>query len=314
MKNSTRKFRITALLLTAATIFGMLCGCSSKEAPASRTQNDQPSYAESDTTSQVPTTKADGSSEDYIVDPNMEPYLGTWVLAQENAEYTEMTITFNPDSTLEHNGATYTWTVEDNPDPLGTIRIKLVSVNDPDTAKLHKESDLLLTEQADDGTIYFWHNDGYYFHEDYLAQFDKVTLTSDNVCDYLQVHNYFNYGHDDFGHLNLYSHKYEVNFKDGMGLASWCVAEIEKEFTKYNATFYDQDGAEQLGDIIDSYQRTDLYKFFNFQRGNHCETGDWYMIALNDQGEFHRELTFVEVVGADEIIGVAYVPKNEKNA
>jgi hypothetical protein len=223
-----------------------------------------------------------------------------------------MTITFNPDSTLEYNGATYTWKVEDNPEPIGIIRIKLVSVNDPDTAELHEENDSFITEQHDDGTISFWHDSGYYFHEDYLAQFDKVTLTSDNICDYLQVYNYVDYGHDDFGHLNHYSHTSKVNFKESMGLASWCVAEIKKEFTDYNVTFYDQDGAEQLGDIIESYQRTDLYKLNISQ--SYYETGDWFMIALDDQGEFHHELTLVEIVGADEVIGVAYVPKNEKNA
>ena len=104
MKNRKNTFRITALLLTAAMTVAMLCGCDSNTASTEPEDSEQ-HYSGPEITQPAPSTGSDISYDDstsddntsddsYIVYPAMEPYLGTWVLAQETANYTEKTITF----------------------------------------------------------------------------------------------------------------------------------------------------------------------------------------------------------------------------
>lgn len=277
-----------------------LCACGGQQ---SAPEPQEPTCEQPQITTQSTTTEFD----DVIIYPAMEPYLGTWVLAQEKADYTEKTITFNPDGTAQYNGAKYTWKLDPG-EWLGSIWLNLVSVNDPADTSYHEKSDHITTYTTDDGTIYLYHDDGFFFHQDYLAQFEKVTLTAENICDYLEVVDDYTYTTDDLGRLSHAVHSYSTRFAEGLGLASWCVGEMTHVFSTYDITFYTEAGTEKMGNLIKSYEQTELKRMLNIP--DDMEYRDSVALYFDDQGESCKEITMMELIGADPVIGVAYVPKN----
>ena len=311
MKQNHYITKITAALMVIVIFASLTVGCGVKnpdmmQEPAptinAPTASAQPAPTEPSVPAE-PTNPTEGETTaptEPEIDPVIAPLIGTWILGQQDANYEEKTFTLNADGTCYYNGEYCTWEGDEN---------SVVIRHGRYGKTIFSRRDL------EDGTAYLFISGSYsyatihyYFHEDYLAKFDKVTLTSENITEYMEVINWQEYTTTDMGRLKEVYQCYAIRFKEGLGMASWCIGFLNFMDTTYNITYTRTPGEEVMGDMISTNTITNSKETVLAPNDNYWYFYHW--CNLDYETEYKTTISIRELIGANDIIGVVYIPKN----
>lgn len=307
MKRNYNIHKIISMLLAVTLFAAVFTGCGSQPTTPS-TQMPSESTV---TTAPVTTPPADTSTEtEPAVDPAMVPYIGTWILAQVDTNYVEERLEFCEDGTLVYAGALYHW----EPTKWG-VDAELIEILDPADESYHYPGLELYANEVEDGALALTRLHGgyegdYFFREDYLQQFEAITLTAENVTEYLEMQYWYAYEVDDFGNTEWVIRNIILQFKEGCGAASWCVGLFTWDVYNADVFFSQNPDAYTMGELVleTSYEDTGSRSVLCYDRESVRYFYNWS--DNTGEGIYQCDLTFEVVTGATTVIGVVYVPKN----
>lgn len=309
MKHNHYITKITAMLMVIVIFASLTVGCGVKN-PDTMQEPTPPTNVPSASAQPTPTEPSDPTEPTQPsepteptqpeIDPVIAPLIGTWILGQQDANYEEKTFTLNADGTCYYNDEYCTW--EGDEDSV-VIRYGRYGMTIFSRRDLEDGTAYLFTSGS-----YGYNSIDYYFQEDYLAKFDKVTLTPENITEYMEVINWQEYTTTDMGRLKEVYQCYAIRFKEGLGMASWCIGYMNFQSTSYHITYTRTPGEEVMGDMISTNTITNSKETVLAPNDNY-----WYFYRwcnLDYETEYKTTISIRELVGASDIIGVVYVPKN----
>ena len=134
---------------------------------------------------------------------------------------------------------------------------------------------------------------------------------ADNFAQYIETTHKIVPEKDKFGDItNIYDYEI-VRFKEGLGLASFIIAELKyNELTK-KTTYNPVTGELVIGETLNSFESSYQKKVHFCGLGSYKRDQGWgKFFQKNDDGTFLIEdLNFYEFTGAERIIGKVFVPK-----
>ncbi len=320
------KTKLLSLALAITTLLSLTaCGSDKSKTPnterepapessvvePSSVQSSEIEHSENETSDMEPVTPE-------VPEENLFPFAGTWRLIQRDADSVNeyFVITKFGDATkhyIDYEGKPCTYEY---------------ALSDKDEIVLGEENSLYFKNKNGRGsgeTIYFTpvgdhygmkiyksSSYNYYYREEDMADYDVVELTSENIGKYLKGSNSFTYDKDDYGDVTkIYVRDY-LEFKDGLGAASFFVGELYINYNYANATVNLETDEITYGEIY----KTDVAE--NTKKEKFCALGDYLYNHLswgadftdNGDGTYNVESVCVmEVTGAEKIFGKVYVPK-----
>ena len=305
------KKRILSLVLTAATILTMTaCGSNSEE-------TNKPSSGNTNSLT-TNSTESDATQPGDASVPEKEPFkfAGTWRMIQETSEPSKEYLVID-------TAGNVTWYDEWSEEPEEYILNdeKPIKIDDDGTYTVYFSSkdsydreELLFKPIGDSYGMIFeisYEFKNYYYREEDVDNYDIIDLTADNFAQYIETTHKIVPEKDEFGDIT-YIYDYEtVCFKEGLGPASFIIAELKyNELTK-RTTYNPVTGELMIGETLHSFESSRQKKVQFCGLGSYKEDKGWgKFFQKNDDGTFLIEdLNFYEFTGAERIIGKVFVPK-----
>ena len=300
------KKRILSLVLTAATILTMTaCGSNSEK-------TNKPS---SGNTNSLTTNSTESDATPSTEDTKTFKFAGTWRMIQETSEPSKEYLVID-------TAGNVTWYDEWSEEPEEYILNdeKPIKKDDDGTytvyfssKDLYDREELLFKPIGDSYGMIFkiYDSNHYYYREEDVDNYDIIDLTADNFAQYIETTHKIIPEKDEFGDIT-YIYDYEiVRFKEGLGLASFIIAELKyNELTK-KTTYNPVTGELMIGETLNSFESPYQKKVHFCGLGSYKEDKGWgKFFQKNDDGTFLIEdLNFYEFTGAERIIGKVFVPK-----
>lgn len=301
------KKRILSLVLTAATILTMTaCGSNSEE-------TNKPS---SGNTNSLTTNSTESDATPSTEDTKAFKFAGTWRRIQETSEPSKEYLVID-------TAGNVTWYDEWSEEPEEYILNdeKPIKKDDDGTYTVYFSSkdsydreELLFKPVGDSYGMIFeitYDSHYYYYREEDVDNYDIIDLTADNFAQYIETTHKIVPVKDEFGDItNIYDYE-TICFKEGLGPASFIIAELKyNELTK-RTTYNPVTGELMIGEILHSFESSHQKKVQFCGLGSYKRDQGWgKFFQKNDDGTFLIEdLNFYEFTGAERIIGKVFVPK-----
>lgn len=285
--------------------------------------------AENNAPNSKPSQNTEPSSFSRPEDPQI-PYLdkivGQWAFMQTKDGQSDEIFAIKANGTMEKDGKFYSFKVRE-PDWDDDFELKLTaylmegqegynpsseSHNHCYTIKFTKSpEDTFIAAVKDEKAGQFAGYDEFFRTDDYTV----VELTKENMLQYLELEQHFNYATNDFGFTERIDNQIQVRFKEGVGYPSYCVAEFVFHMTTKEVTFADKPEGYTLGATVREEDGEPMliggstpevtvkyaYQFSYTER--------WSFMGDNLGGETHTcEMIFFELIDAQAIIGRVYIP------
>lgn len=300
--------KIVSLLLVIASLLS-LTACGGNSAPAELTtaphnSTTPPIVSGNESNSTDPTTETSPEAEPF-------PFAGTWRKIQKTAEKTETCYVIDEDGNMKHyitaDSEPYEYQLA-NHDFSATDRCFTFRNEYGTTKTLEfeiKDSLYYISEYASSyGYTYF------YREEDY-TDYDIIELTTENVTQYLDTTYHIWHDKDDYGDITSIYADPKGTFKEGLGLGSFLLGQINYNYSYKMLTYNPNTGEYTVGETVSIWEcnYTDEFKF--------CAIGDYKSTLIkradtqeNGDGTYLlKDVRSYEFTGAEKVIGKVYVPK-----
>jgi predicted small lipoprotein YifL len=302
--------KIVSLLLVLVSLLS-LTACGGNSAPTDTTTTPDnsttaPVVSDNENTSTEPTTETA---------PEAEPFrfAGTWRQVQKRAEETETRYVLDEDGNVtsyigydDRNPFKYTFVKEE--ESHGEWYVDFKSDNG---------GKLSLTFTLVDGhycIIEYAFNERdrqYFYREEDYADYNIVELTTENFAQYLDNSYNIWYQTDDYGEITYIFADTYPTFKEGLGLGSFFLGEVNHNYSYKMITYDPNTGEYTVGETVSTWEcgYTTEFKF--------CAIGNYHRswasaadIQKNDDGTYLlKEIETYEFIGAEKVIGKVFVPK-----
>lgn len=258
--------------------------------------------------------------------PYMDKIVGQWAFMQTRDGQSDETFTIKADGTMEKDGKLYSFKVRE-PDWDDDFELKLTAYlmegqegYDPSgetynhcyTIKFTKSpEDTFIAAVKEEKAGRFADYEDFFRTDDYTV----VELTRENMLQYLELEQHFNYATNVFGYTERIDNLIQVRFKEGIGYPSYCVAKFVFHMTTKEVTFEEKPDGYTLGATVREEDGEPLlfgsgtpevtvqysYQFSYTER--------WSFMGENLGGETRTfEMIFFELIDAQAIIGRVYIP------
>lgn len=303
--------KLISMILTLAVALS-LCACNTEKPDMDRDDSAPvtPSYIE-DTT--PPSSEP---AEPEI--PNLSMFVGQWVYMATNSTERDDTFTINADGTLEYEDKIYTWSAQlasENANYEMLIHVMCPSEpGNPYATTLYPYTIRLTRTPENTYVANLGRTGGMGTGTDFyrVGDYEVVELTNENVTDYLESEEYFSYGTDDFGYTCRIYRYTTVQFKEGVGFPSWCVANFVYRITEKEVTFDEKPEGYTLGQTMTCYEgQPNVWETSTPNVTGKYPYSFYFTYAWfgNEGGEKLTEtVSFHELLGADKIVGKVYIP------
>ncbi len=309
------KLKLLSLILVIATLLTLVaCGNesaneNSEEKNASAENSVEESVGSNTATIEDENTDPDENTPDENTpDENVFPFAGEWVPIMKTEDSAMTWIPVSEDDEIENvvisnDGAIVSG---DKKYSASTTDFEL---NKQDTVKINFSNyKTYRFAPQEDGTYLMYDKYTYFFKKEDYADYDIIDLTTENVSEYIELEwniecSGFLSGNDN-SKLTT-GHK----FKDGLGAASFAYGNFIYSETTKSVAFTRDPEVYTIGDVVASGTSTVFNDITVFapDSENIIKTYDW----LDKNGEGVTEnIVFYDIIGAEKIIGKAFVPKS----
>ena len=270
-----------------------LCACGN-------TNSTTPSTSES-----IPVTENSAPTEPAI--PNLDMFEGTWKALEYSSVTPDECFTIHADGTMKYHGKVYTWTAEKLPE---TSRNEMeITAADADGNNVYT---IRLQRTPDDTYVANFRSFGnvmgtgtdFYRDTDYTV----VELTKDNVLDYVETEEKYEFKVNDDGFTETVAHKLYIRFKDSVGYLSEGNVNFITKSTHQEIHFEAKPENFTLGEIKATSNKGSLNRvWLTGGSESYCYTTTWWV--TNPGEAFKTAFTFHELIGVEWCDGRVFLPK-----
>lgn len=313
------KKMICTLLAVVAAL--SLTACGNQE----NMDNNNPATPGSSPSQNMETSSSANQNDDSQI-PYMDKIVGQWAFMQTKNGQSDETFTIKPDGTMEKDGKLYSFKVR-RPDWDDDFELKLTAYlmegqegYDPQGEAYNHCYTIKFTQSPDDTFIAAVKDEksgrfAQYYDFFRTSDYTMVELTLENMLQYLELEQHFNYATNDFGYTVRIDNMIQVRFKEGVGFPSYCTSVFVFHMVTKEVTFDEKPEGYTLGATLSEEDGQPLlmgggtpevtgeYSYqFNY-------TERWSYVSENLGGETHTcEMIFFELIGAEAIVGRVYIP------
>ncbi len=321
------KLKLISLIMAIATLL-TLAACGNDEVKNNDDgANESPVVESSSPETSEDSSVIDNSDNSNVSDESSEsipeketfPFAGTWNEVQYNANPQEDYVVF------DENGDCKVYRDVNSDSSPYVVEYELIDELDDFTwgdnielryKRYYSVSIMKFTFMGNHYSIRFHDSDrsySYYYREEDLTDYDVVELTAENVTQYIEEVYVLTPKTNGYGEIYNLEARIIVKFKDGLGAASFILAELNYNTVYKSATYNAETGKIILGEAFETYESKKTYDA-SFCAGGTISTSYQHWserYTVNDDGTyFIKSVELHEFTGAEKIIGKVYVPKD----